>query len=88
MIMQSARSDGTSHDIKATVAHKPELAEKILALHVSSGMDTAAAAHIIAKIKADEKQRRIKEMTMDKSQQKEVESMEELLHNRVRIFLA
>eukprot|EP00093_Oithona_nana_P014019 14019.XXX_705263_704415_1 [CDS] Oithona nana genome sequencing. len=38
--------------------------------------------HLIAKIKADEKQRRIKEMTMDKSQQKEVESMEELLHNR------
>ena len=42
--------------------------------------------HLIAKIKADEKQRRIKEMTMDKSQQKEVESMEELLHNRVSIF--
>ena len=39
-------------------------------------------AHLVAKIKADEKQRRIKEMTMDKSQQKEIESMEELLHNQ------
>ena len=42
--------------------------------------------HLLAKIKADERQRRIKEMTMDKSKQKEIESLEELLNKRVRYF--
>ena len=52
MVMQSPRSEGTTQDIKATVNHKPELSEKVLAIHVSSGMDTVAPAHTIAKIKA------------------------------------
>ena len=39
---------------------------------------------VIAKIKAKERERRIKEMTTNKAQQKEIELLETLLHNRVR----
>ncbi len=39
--------------------------------------------HIVAKIKAQERERRIREMTMDKTKQKELEMLEELLYKRV-----
>lgn len=39
--------------------------------------------HLLAKIKAQERDRRIREMTMDKTKQKEIEMLEELLHKRV-----
>lgn len=44
--------------------------------------------HLLAKIKAQERDRRIREMTMDKTKQKEIAMLEELLHKRVCFFLS
>ena len=42
--------------------------------------------HLLAKIKAQEREKRIRNMTMDKGKEKEIGLLEELLHNRVSPF--